>query len=172
MARKEFPPSRDRIVRTSLWVLGLCIAGLGGGSLLGMIAIGQGLGIHGDSPPSFTDLSANPDAHVGAMAEATPYCPDCADSYGIAAQLRAEQDRRMSDPFRRLGEVDADILVPPPEPEPYRYGGRLPDPEPRDMPVLSVAAVDASPPSVAIDAPPAAQQKGPGETPEPFSTPE
>lgn len=136
-----------------------------------MIAIGQGLGIRGDNPPSFTDLSANPDAHIGAVAETTSYCPDCADSYGVAAQLHAERDHRMGEPFRRLGEVDADIL-PPPEPDHYHYGGRLPDPEPRDIPVLTVPAVDASPRPVAIDAPPAAQKKGPGETPEPFSTPD
>ncbi|MGN6689942.1 MAG: hypothetical protein ACTHJU_03255 [Sphingopyxis sp.] len=172
MARKESTPSRDKIVRTLLWVTAICTAGLGAGFLLGMVAIGQGLAIDGDNPPSFTHLSANPNAHVGAVADVTTYCPDCADSYGVAAQLRAEQNLRMNDPFRRLGEVDADILVPPPEPEPYRYGGRLPDPEPRDVPVLTVAATHASPPPIAVDAPPAAQQKGPGETPGPFPTPQ
>ena len=66
MAWKESTPSRDKIVRTLLWVTAICTAGLGAGFLLGMVAIGQGLAIDGDNPPSFSHLSADPDAHLQA----------------------------------------------------------------------------------------------------------
>lgn len=157
----------------------LGLAGLGFGSLLGMIAVGQGLDRHGENQPSFAGLSANPDAQTAALAEAPLFCPDCVDSYGVAARLRAERDHRLSEPFRRLGEVDVEMM---PLAEPtadYHYGGRLPDPEPREMSTptemsvpIKPAALDAPSAPVVIDAPQARQQKGPGETPEPFPTPE
>lgn len=144
-----------------------------------MIAVGQGLGRHGENQPSFAGLSANPNAQTTALAGPPPFCPDCADSYGVAARLRAERDHRPSEPFRRLGEIDVDMMPLPEPTSDYHYGGRLPDPEPREMSIpiemsapIKPVALDAPSAPVVIDAPQARQQKGPGETPEPFSTPE
>lgn len=166
MARKDSSPSRDRIVRFLCRATALGAVGLGGGSLLGMIAVGQGLRHNNGDLPSFADLSANPDAHITAVAEAPLSCPDCADSYGVAARLRAEQEYRMSESFRRLGDVDAD-LTPPPEPAAYRYGGRLPDPAPREAPAILVptaASVPSAP--VAVEATSAREESDSDETPE------
>lgn len=82
---------------------------------------------------SFSHLSANPDAQMAQGTGAAP-CLDCPDSYGVAARLRSDRDQRMSDEFRELGAVD-DYVDPPMPTDPddgYRYGGRFPDPAPRD----------------------------------------
>ena len=168
MVRKVFIPSRDRIVRVFAWAMGLGVAGVVGGGLLGMIAVGQGLSRYAHDSPSFAGLSANPDALVTDAAQASLPCPGCADSYGVAARLQAEHEERMSDPFRRLGEVDVDTTLPPEPTDDYHYGGRLPDPAPRDMPAMVVpVALDAPSVPIPIQAPRTAQQKGPDETPEP-----
>lgn len=161
MAGKVSSASRDRIVRILGWATALGAVGLGGGSLLGMIAVGQGLRHSSGDPPSFAGLSANPDAHIAAVVEEPPPCPDCADSYAVAARLRAEREYRMSGAFRRLGEVDADVdVTPPPEPAFYSYGGRLPEPEARGEPAtpVPVALSDRSSPT-ALDAPSAREDR-------------
>ncbi len=173
MTWKASYPSRDRIMRAFVWTMGLGVAGAVSGGLLGMIVVDQGFARYAEDSPSFAGLSANPDALITEAAQASPPCPGCADSYGVAARLEAGREERMSDPFRRLGEVDVD-MTPPPEPtDDYHYGGRLPDPAPRDLSAMAVpVALDAPSAPIPIQAPRAAQQKGPDETPEPSATPE
>lgn len=181
MARKhDLSPSRGRAERRLIWALAFVIASLGGGALLGIIAVGAGLESEVRDAAPFAGLSANPDALVTEMADAPAGCPGCADSYGVAARLRAERDERMSEPFRRLGEVEVDAAPPPDTDDGYHYGGRLPDPDPlpdparRNRPamVIPVALPAATPPAapIAVDTARAPQQKGPGETPEPPAT--
>lgn len=164
MAAKRRPPSsRDRLNRRLAFGLIVALDGLGAGALLAFIVIGQGLGGKGSGSASFSDLSANPKAAVADATAAAP-CRDCADSYGVGARLRAERESRLSDPFRRLGEVDEDASMSSPEEadDGYRYGGRFPDP-PRPAMVIPVAL----PPSAEAGPPPDGQQKGPGAPPEP-----
>jgi hypothetical protein len=184
MRRKSRPsPSRGRAGRRLVWALGLGVAGFAGGALLGVAVVDKGLDRAAGGDASFAGLSANPDALVTGQADAPP-CPDCADSYGVAARLNARRDRRMSDAFRELGQVDGDIMPSPePAPEPadnYRYGGRLPDPaprpDPRDEPAMIIPV--ALPPPAARAAPIAPkpaderQQKGPGDPPDPPAGPQ
>jgi len=171
MTRKLLAPSRDTIVARLVYAITLATAGVAGGGLLGGMAVGDGLGGRGEGSPSFAGLSANPHALVTEAAEAPSACPGCSDSYGVAARLRAEDDLRMSEPFRRLGEIDED-LRPLPEPtNDYHYGGRLPDPDPRDTAAMAVpVGLDAPAVAVAIDAPSARRQEDSGQTPEPLST--
>lgn len=182
MTRKPGPfSSRNKVERRLFRALAFVIASLSGGALLGMIVIGEGLDSEVRDAAPFAGLSANPDALVTETAGAPVGCPDCADSYGVAVRLRAERDARMSEPFRRLGEVDVDMSSPPEPDDGYRYGGRLPDPEPRidparrDLPAMVLpVALPASPraaPPIPIDAPRAPQQKDPGEAPEPLANP-
>ena len=164
MAAKRRPPSsRDRLNRRLTFGLIVTLAGLGAGALLAFIVIGQGLRGKNSGPASFSNLCANPKAAV-ADASSAPPCLDCADSYGVGARLRAERESRLSDPFRRLGEVDEDAPMPSPEEanDGYRYGGRFPDP-PRPAMVMPVAL----PPTAEAGTPPDGQQKGPGAAPEP-----
>lgn len=188
MRRKPRPsPSRGRAARRLAWALGLGLAGLGGGTLLGLAVVDNGLGNKGGDRPadggaSFAGFSANPDALVTGQADAPP-CPDCADSYGVAARLKARHDHRMSDAFRELGHVDDDVgPTPEPAPEPtddYQYGGRLPDPQPRPAPeprTLSAMVMPVALPPPATREPPThpkppgdPRQKGPGEPPEPLA---
>jgi hypothetical protein len=190
MRRKPRPSSsRDRAARRLVWALGLGLAGVIGGALLGFAVVNKGLDRAASSDASFAGLSANPDALVTEQADAPP-CPDCADSYGVAARLNARHDRRMSDAFRELGQVDDDVLPPPePAPEPasepaddYRYGGRLPDPaprpdppsrpEPRDEPAMVIPVAPPLPPMTLLEPAGKPQQKGPGEPPEPPAVPQ
>ncbi len=186
MRRKPRPSSsRDRAARRLVWALGLGLAGVAVGGLLGVAVVDKGFDRAADSDASFAGLSANPDALVTGQADAPP-CPDCADSYGVAARLNARHDRPMSDAFRELGQVDGDSLPSPelaPEPaDDYRYGGRFPDPaprpeaqprpEPRDGPAM-VIPVAPPPPAATLPKPDGKpQQKSPGEPPEPPAVPQ
>jgi hypothetical protein len=186
MRRKPRPSSsRDRAARRLVWALGLGLAGVIGGALLGLAVVDKGLDRAAGSDASFAGLSANPDALVTEQADAPP-CPDCADSYGVAARLNARHDRRMSDAFRDLGQVDDNVLPPPePAPEPaddYRFGGRLPDPapnpdppprpEPRDGPAMIIPVAPPPAPMTLPEPADKPQQKGPGEPPEPPAVPQ
>ena len=160
-AKHRSPSSRDRLNRRLAFGLMVGIGGLAAGALLAFIVIGRGLSGKSSGSVSFSDLSANPKAAM-ANAASPPPCLDCADSYGVGARLRAERESRLSDPFRRLGEVDETVPVPPPPEDAddgYRYGGRFPDPRPAM--VITVAL----PPSV--EGPPDGQQKGSDATSEP-----
>jgi len=117
-------------------VLLLALAGMLIGLLLGeMIAKPLAAARRDAGPASYGQYSANPDARVPQGSAAAP-CIGCPDSYGVAARLRAERDRRMDGAFRELGAVEIDAPLPA-EPAPesyddgYRYGGRFPDPAPR-----------------------------------------
>jgi hypothetical protein len=151
MATKlSFAASRHRGVRLFRWSA-LAFAGVSGGMLLGEMAVGPRLGGGIGEAATYSHLSANPDAAAPPPGGATP-CLDCRDSYGVAARLRADRESRMSDEFRELGAVDLD---PPASGEPddgYRYGGRFPDPPPReasrripDAQFASVGAADDKP---------------------------
>ena len=162
-AKRRLPSSRDRLGHRLAFGLIVIVAGLGAGALLAVIVIGRGLGGKGPGSASFADLSANPKAAV-ADATSAPPCLECADSYGVSARLRAERENRLSEPFRRLGEVDEGAAAPPPEgaDDDYRYGGRFPDP-PRPAMVIPVAL----PPVAEAEPSPDGQRKGPDARPEP-----
>ena len=151
MARKlSFAASRHRGVRLFRWSA-LALAGVAGGMLLGEMTVGTRSGSGIGEPATYSHLSANPDAAAPPVGGAAP-CLDCRDSYGVAARLRADRESRMSDEFRDLGTVDLD---PPASGEPdegYRYGGRFPDPPPReassrtsDAQLVSSSAVEDKP---------------------------
>lgn len=147
MARREAPiASRAAAVaRLARWVL-LALLGIAIGAVLGDLAAGKRLGSPSSPGGGYAGLSANPDASTTGIA-ASPACPDCADSYGVAVRLRAERAERESDAYRELGAVDLDWPVPRPEDE-YRYGGRFPDPDPpteRSDPAANVAVTDSVP---------------------------
>ena len=124
----------------------LMFVGVGGGFALGEMAAGTRLRAGVDGPASYTRLSANPDAMVQATDAGLIPCPDCADSYGVAARLRAERDHRMSDEFRELGAVDVDSSLPDDPVDDYRYGGRFPDPASRAA--VSLAQRDTAPAAI------------------------
>ena len=138
----------------------LILIGVGGGFALGEMAAGTRLRAGVDDPPSYSRLSANPDSMVQATDPALVPCPGCADSYGVAARLRAEHDHRMSDEFRELGAVDVDSSPPDDLSDDYRYGGRFPDPESsaanslaqRDTAPVAVPASDETPASTPVNA--------------------
>ena len=111
---------------------------------LGEMAVGTRLGDGARDSASYSRLSANPDALVPGGDAPSPACPGCADSYGVAARLRAERDDRMSDEFRALGAVDAEhMLAPEPTDDGYRYGGRFPDPPDADADITHDEAAPA-----------------------------
>ena len=143
--------------------------------LLGSAVVDGGFHRFPASGASFAGLSANPGALVTERTEAPP-CPDCADSYGVAARLNAGRDRRMSDAFRDLGRIGEDAAMSPDPVDDYRYGGRLPDPElrpePRPLPRQVAPATLSSPPAPPATPPEGPQQKGPGEPPEPVAVPQ
>lgn len=151
MARKlSFAASRHSGVRLFRWSA-LALAGVTSGMLLGEMAAGPRLGSGIGEPATYSHLSANPDAAAPPAGGAAP-CLDCRDSYGVAARLRAERESRMSDEFRELGAVDVDPPMSDESDDGYRYGGRFPDPPPRearrrmpDTPLASVGAVDDEP---------------------------
>ncbi|ALJ13261.1 hypothetical protein [Sphingopyxis macrogoltabida] len=102
---------------------------MGGGILLGSLAVGSGLHSQSEREASYAALSANPNA-AAADGIAAQDCLDCPGSYGAAVRLRAIHEVRIDESFRKLGEVETDY---PPIHEPaddYVYGGRFPDPEP------------------------------------------
>ncbi len=137
MAKKlSFAASRQAGVRLFRWSV-LALASVIGGIMLGEMAVGKRLGWASGEPASYADLSANPNALVPQGDGGIVRCSGCADSYGVAAGLRAERDNRMNDAFRELGAVDVDASLPDePAEDDYRYGGRFPDQEPRtrDLP--------------------------------------
>jgi hypothetical protein len=121
---------RARLFRWSI----ITLAGVAGGLALGEVATGSRSGSGRGEPASFSRLSANPAALMPQGKGASP-CPDCPDSYGVAARLRAHRedragDDRMSDEFRELGAVDLDAPTRTYADDDYRYGGRFPDPPP------------------------------------------
>ena len=135
----------ERLLRWSA----LALVGVAGGMMLGEMAVGTRSAGRDGEPASYAHLSANPGALVPQGDGAAP-CPDCADSYGVAARLRADRDDRMSDEFRELGAVDIDPPLRPDAGDDYRYGGRFPDPEPRtaatsEEPHAIVPTGDSSP---------------------------
>ena len=148
MATKlSFAASRHRGVRLFRWSA-VVFAGVGGGMLLGEMAVGTRLGGGIGEPATYSHLSANPDAAAPPAGGAAP-CLDCRDSYGVAARLRADRESRMSDEFRKLGAVDVNPPAPGEPDDGYRYGGRFPDPPPReessrtpDAQLASINAVD------------------------------
>ncbi len=149
MAKKlSFVASRLRGVRLFRWSL-LALAGTAGGIALGEMAAVSRSGPGADGPASYSHLSANPDALIAQGTGAAP-CSDCADSYGVAMRLRADQDDRMSNEFRELGAVETDASSSYDVRDDYRYGGRFPDPEPptaievEDPPALTSANETAS----------------------------
>jgi hypothetical protein len=124
----SFVASRRAGLEFFRWSM-LAVAGVCGGMALGEMAAGTRLQAGGDGSASYAHLSANPDALVP-PGDATNPCPGCADSYGVAARMRAERDSRMGDEFRELGAVDVDVdtSFPADPDDDYRYGGRFPDP--------------------------------------------
>lgn len=129
MKKLSFSAIRYTGPRAARW-LGLLLAAIAGGMILGDMAVGTRHSTGTAAPASYSHLSANPGALVADGEGAAP-CPDCADSYGVAARLRANREDRMSDDFRALGAVDAATVLPPePVDDGYRYGGRFPDPPP------------------------------------------
>lgn len=131
MARKlSFAASRHRGVRLFRWSA-LALAGVAGGMLLGEMTVGTRSGSGIGEPATYSHLSANPDAAAPPVGGAAP-CLDCRDSYGVAARLRADRESRMSDEFRELGAVDVNPPGPGEPDEGYCYGGRFPDPPPRE----------------------------------------
>lgn len=144
MARKLSVAEHRRAgIRLFFWAA-LALAGIAGGVLLGEMAVGTRLGDGARDSASYSRLSANPDALVPGGDAPSPACPGCADSYGVAARLRAERDDRMSDEFRALGAVDAEhMLAPEPTDDGYRYGGRFPDPPDADADITHDEAAPA-----------------------------
>lgn len=129
MARKlSFFASRHQGVRLFRWAV-LALAGVTAGAMLGEMAAGTRLGDQTGEQASYSDLSANPDALVAQNEGGILPCPGCADSYGVARRLRAE-DARMSDEFRKLGTVDLHAQILADADDDYRYGGRFSEPEP------------------------------------------
>ncbi len=151
MARKlSFAASRHSGVRLFRWSA-LALAGVTGGMLLGEMAAGTRLGSRMGEPATYSHLSANPDA-AGPPAGGAAPCLDCRDSYGVAARLRADRESRMSNEFRDLGTVALDPPAPGEADDGYRYGGRFPDPPPRetsrripDAQLASASAADDKP---------------------------
>lgn len=133
----SYTASRRTGARLFRWSA-LALAGITGGALLGEMAAGTRLGKEMAGPASYSHLSANPDALVAQGSGAAP-CLDCADSYGVAARLRARRDDRINDDaFRELGAVDVDPPIMADAADDYRYGGRFPDAEP----LAAVISVD------------------------------
>lgn len=118
------------------WLALLALGGVGVGILLGEQIVGSRTADFPDEPLSFSSLSANPDAVPLQSAGAVP-CPDCADSYGVAARLRVHRDDRMGDEFRKLGSTESDHRVPVDPDDDYSFGGRFPDPARDDGPVAA-----------------------------------
>jgi hypothetical protein len=158
--RRHSATSRNngaRLVR----VLILALIGAAAGIMLGELVVGTRTRGLADAAPSFSSLSANPDAAVP-QGEGAPACTDCIDSYGVAARLRARRDGQ-DDAFRELGAVDVDRPSPvQTADDDYRYGGRFPDAQPHpfaDMakvedasqigPVENAPSAGAIPPSAA-----------------------
>lgn len=131
----------------------LVLAGLCGGMLLGNLATGSGRpGTLSDRQP-FSSLSSNPDAALPPPADADS-CLSCPDSYGVAARMRADREKRMGGTFRELGYVDPDGIALDDEEDGYRYGGRFPDPATATAPAkfnneLTAPAEPASLPAIA-----------------------
>ncbi len=148
MAKKfSFAASRHSGVRLFRWSA-LALVGVTGGMLLGEMTVGTRSGSGIGEPATYSHLSANPDAAAPPVGGAAP-CLDCRDSYGVAARLRADGESRMSDEFRDLGAVDVNPSALGEPDDGYRYGGRFPDPTPReassrtpDAQLASVNAVD------------------------------
>lgn len=89
-------------------LLWLVLAGCLMGSLAGKFAIGDGLANYGVGSVSFSALSANPASQQADQTADVP-CDYCPDSYGVAAQMRAEHRRETGEPaFRALGAVSSD----------------------------------------------------------------
>jgi len=129
MFRKlSFAASRQNGKRLFRWSI-VALIGIVGGGLLGEMVAAPLAGLRGGGAYSFSSLSANPNASVVDGQSGLPLpCPECPDSYGVAAKLRSDREQRMSDEFRELGAVAVD---PPPTTDiddGYRYGGRFPDP--------------------------------------------
>lgn len=154
MPRKlSFSAIRGGGPRAVRWI-GFVLAGVIGGTLLGEMAVGTRLGGGGDASASYSQFSANPDALAPPGEGAVPVsCPGCVDSYGVAARLRADREDRMDDAFRDLGAVDIDAPLPAePADDGYRYGGRFPDPPPREeYPVAERAAATETPVEVPVE---------------------
>lgn len=153
MVRKfSFAASRSGGKQLFRWSI-IALAGTIGGMIIGeMVAEPLTKQRIGASAP-FSDLSANPDAaevHSGGILP----CPDCRDSYGVAAQMRGDRENRMSGEFRELGAVDVVSTVPAEPDDDYRYGGRFPDPPTREPverspgALLADTSVTGEPPSV------------------------
>lgn len=126
--RKHWNAIRNaRLFRPVLW-LALAFAGIVGGMVVGELAAGDRPGLQNRGAVEgggFARLSANPGA-LTADPTASPPCRDCADSYGVAAQLRAQRTERANGSFRDPAAVDLDAPLSEPADD-YRYGGRFPD---------------------------------------------
>lgn len=168
MARKRKPAaSRDTVLRRLAIGAALGAAGLGTGALFGLLAVGDGLRGASANAPDFSGLSSNPDALVADTGVSAKPCPGCADSYGVGERLRAERDRRMSEPFRELGAVDVDVATPSGSDDDYRYGGRFPDPDPPHPATVQTMVLPVALPDEAGVRPASEQEKGPGDPPSP-----
>lgn len=173
MARKRKPAaSRDAALRRAAIGAVLGMVGLGAGALLGLLAVGDGLRGPSANAPDFSGLSSNPDALVADTGVSAEPCPGCADSYGVGERLRAERDRRMSEPFRELGAVDVDVATPSgSEDDDYRYGGRFPDPDPPHPVAVPTMVLPVALSDGAGARPVSGQQKGPDDPPGPSTPP-
>mgnify|MGYP003382052201 CR=1 FL=1 len=109
-------------------------------------------------PAGYSHLSANPDAAAPAAGGAAP-CLDCPDSYGVAARMRADRENRMSSEFRELGAVDIEPPASSQSYDGYAFGGRFPDPPPRD-PGTAIADAQLAPANAA-DAKPLVAKSSP-----------
>ncbi len=127
--------ARHKVGRLLLRGLLLVLAGAIAGALLGRFVTASRLDSAAPATRPYSELSANAGA-AETPAVTGMSCPDCPDSYGVAARLRAERENRTVDALRALGTVDTDPAAADPQDD-YRYGGRFPDPPspPEDMPL-------------------------------------
>jgi hypothetical protein len=119
-------PARHRV--GSLLLRGLLLALVGAivGALIGRYVTASRLDSAAPATRPYSQMSANPAAAETPTATGIS-CPDCPDSYGVAARLRAERGNRTANRFRALGTIDIDA-APAELQDDYRYGGRFPDP--------------------------------------------
>lgn len=153
MARRKQPVAiRHDLQRLFVRGVLLCAAGVFAGWALGeMVAVDRT-----DTIPaglsSFSELSANPEAHAGSPEGDSSPCLDCADSYGATMRLRAARAERMDGAVRALGAVDQTETVDPPD-DGYRYGGRFPDAASPDVHRQGTTRAESPLPNTRIEAP-------------------
>lgn len=119
-------PRRALQSPTLQWLV-LGALGTLGGLGLGAMTVGDEVGGRGGSDRSYSLLSGNP-ASLSVDSHPIAPCDFCADSYGVAARLAADDDADAMDAsFRELGTVAFDPAADQASNDDYRFGGRFPD---------------------------------------------